>query len=525
MRAGYARVAGRTVLASCNAKRIVPGTPQEGEEWALGPWPVLRQFRLLLDSLTALERNERPPVGDADWTADGRMRVELFPPNILDSLVFPGTRAHVHFQPGVEAPTLEARARRYRDGPRSSRVVLVLGAGNAAAIPCMDVLTKMFNEGSVCLLKLHPLDSYLGPLYEQAFADAIERNCLRIVYGGSEEGHYLCAHPGISEIHLTGSAETYQSIVWGAPEERARRKTESRPALNKPVSSNLGCVSPVLVVPGPYLDQQLAAQAANLAGAIVHNAGCNCTTPALIVTPYGWAQRDAMLRHLEGALVATPLRPAYYPGAEERWQFLSRSRADIRILGSSDDGMLPWTMVLDLDPADGNEPLFSLEPFCPIVSEVQIGSTDPLEYLEDAVELVNNRVWGSLSVTLVVHPLTLEDPALAAGVEQAISRLRYGTVGVNVWPQLSFSLGGTPWGGHPSSTAADPQSGLGWVHNTSMLEGVEKTVIRDPFSSRRKAVFAAGHRSAHLLFRRLAAVERGAGWTGLPGVLEAAFRG
>ena len=68
-------------------------------------------------------------------------------------------------------------------------------------IPCMDVLTKMFNEGMVCLLKMHPLNSYLGPLYESAFAPAIERNFLRIVYGGSEAGRYLCRHPGIGEIH------------------------------------------------------------------------------------------------------------------------------------------------------------------------------------------------------------------------------------------------------------------------------------------------------------------------------------
>jgi hypothetical protein len=58
-----------------------------------------------------------------------------------------------------------------------------------------------------------------------------------------------------------------------------------------------------------------------------------------------------------------------------------------------------------------------------------------------------------------------------------------------------------------------------------MLEGFEKVVIRDPISSRRKQPYSAGHRTTHLLFRRLATVERGSGWAGFPGVLEASFRG
>src|SRR6266536_3489182 len=76
-----------------------------------------------------------------------------------------------------------------------------------------------------------------------------------------------------------------------------------------------------------------------------------------------------------------------------------------------------------------------------------------------------------------------------------------------------------PWGAHPSSSAADVQSGCGWVHITAMLEDIEKTVLRgSTFPA--QPHYAPGHRSAHRLGRRLAAVERGAGWSSLPGVLE-----
>ena len=43
----------------------------------------------------------------------------------------------------------------------------------------------------------------------------MEAGFLEIVYGAGEEGAYLCSHPLVSAVHLTGSAATYDSIVWG----------------------------------------------------------------------------------------------------------------------------------------------------------------------------------------------------------------------------------------------------------------------------------------------------------------------
>ena len=43
-----------------------------------------------------------------------------------------------------------------------------------------------------------------------------------------------------------------------------------------------------------------------------------------------------------------------------------------------------------------------------------------------------------------------------------------------------FGAVSPPWGGHPSATLSNVQSGIGWVHNTFMLEGIEKSVFRGP---------------------------------------------
>ena len=69
-------------------------------------------------------------------------------------------------------------------------------------------------------------------------------------------------------------------------------------------------------------------------------------------------------------------------------------------------------------------------------------------------------------------------------VDRALSELRYGNVGINHWAALTYGFVSFPWCGHPSSSLQDIQSGLGWVHNTFMLEGLDQAVVRGPLTVR-----------------------------------------
>ena len=140
------------------------------------------------------------------------------------------------------------------------------------------------------------------------------------------------------------------------------------------------------------------------------------------------------------------------------------------------------------------------------------------------MSFANERLWGTLSAGLVVHPKTMKDPRLAEATERAIARLRYGAVSVNAWSGYLFAFGAPPWGAHPSSSPADIQSGCGWVHNTAMLEGIEKAVLRHPIRIKPKPVTFPSHRTAHTVMRRLTALEERASWRKLPAVLAAALR-
>ncbi len=208
-------------------------------------------------------------------------------------MLFSGITVEARMLQGIdEARMIESRAGFYRGRTHGGRIVLILGAGNMDAIPAMDAITKLFNEGCVCLLKMNPVNAHLGPFLEEAFAEPISRGFLGVAYGGADEGSYLAQHVGIDAVHLTGSDRTYDSIVWGPPgAERDLRKARNTPLFGKPVTAELGNISPVLIVPGPYTDRELAAQAEGIAGGVVYNASFLCNSIKLVLSPRGWRGR------------------------------------------------------------------------------------------------------------------------------------------------------------------------------------------------------------------------------------------
>ncbi|HEY0492992.1 MAG TPA: aldehyde dehydrogenase [Candidatus Dormibacteraeota bacterium] len=521
MTAGIASVAPAMVRAACEAKRIQAGSPTAGEEWSLGPVITLQNMRLLKEALASIGRSGTTRIGPIDQTIDGRAQVTIFPATPLDRVLFSGITAQAHLAASAKP---QDRARFYREAAHEGRVVLVLGAGNVNAITPLDVATKMFNEGKVCIVKISPVNAYLGPLLEEAFRAAIASDFLAITYGGAEEGEYLAFHPAVDEVHLTGSDATHEALVWGPPgAERNARKAAGSPRLRKPVTSELGNISPVIVVPGRYSERQLRWQVENIAGGITNNASFNCNAHKLLISATGRVQTGGLLGLLEKSLARVPPRYAYYPGAEERYRALTRGRPGLLRIGQAGPGELPWTVIPGIESNDPRDSAFRTEPFCAVLSQASIDCAGPLEFLERAVDFVNRRVWGTLVATIVIPPSLRRDPSIRAALDRAVVALRYGTVGVNIWGAYGFALG-PPWGGHPSSSLEDIQSGLGFVHNASMLEGVEKTVIEQPIVNWPKPVHFPTHRSAASLGRALTGVEATGNWAGLPAVLGAAIR-
>ncbi len=455
--------------------------------------------------------------------------VRLIPHDAYDRALFGGFSCETWLERDVEPERVQDhQASFYRKSDPEGGVSLVLGAGNVASIPPMDSLYKLFVEGKVVVLKMNPVNEYLGPYFEQAFAPMIARGQLAIVYGGGDVGSYLCAHPAVDDVHITGSDKTHDLIVWGPPgPERERRKQQNDPLLKKPISSELGNVSPVMVVPAAYSDKQLEQMAQGIAGMVTNNASFNCNAAKLLILPAGWGASDTLLGYVEAALERVPPRRAYYPGARERWQSLTQGVTEVVTIGETDDRQdtLPWTILSGIDAARPDSPQFRVEPFCSILSVTEIGSSDPIEFLERATAFANDHVWGTLNAMLVVPDEAARDPGLTPALERSIRDLRYGTIAINHWPAMVYAFGVPPWGGHPSATLADIQSGLGWVHNTRMLERVEKNVLRGPLVAFPKPVWFPGHRTVDEIAKKLVEFELSPSWFKVPSIALSALKG
>jgi len=501
------------------AKGISP--TESAEEWLAGPAVTVRGARLMVESLEAIAARGRPPLGvRSRQRRDGRLEIDLFPTTGIEKLFYPGFRGGVLMQEGVDREAaIRRQAAFYQERDPEGGVSLILGAGNVSSIPPLDALSKLFVEGMVCLIKMNPVNEWSGPYLERALDPLISRGFLRIVYGGADVGSYLVYHDGIDDVHITGSDRTHDLIVWGPPgPERERRMRENDPVLEKPITSELGNVSPVAIVPYTYSDDELSFQARNVATMVSNNASFNCNAAKMLITARDWPQRERFLQLVSERLARMPIRRAYYPGAEDRYRALTEGRR-IETLGEARDGYLPWTLVRDVDASRQGDRIFRDEPFCAILSETTVGSADPVEFLASATRFMNDTLWGTLNACVVIHPDLEKDSTVGAALDRAIVELRYGTVAINHWPAVGYGLGSLPWGGHPSATLSNVQSGLGWVHNTFMLDGVDKTIVRGPLRARPTPVWFSDNRKAVRVAARVIPFEASPSWLGVPGLM------
>jgi acyl-CoA reductase-like NAD-dependent aldehyde dehydrogenase len=493
------------------------GAAYAGEEWLAGPWPTARNVRLLI---RALEAGGTPVPAKSSTRKDGRSVARVFPASAQDRLMFGGFSADVWIGPGEPA----TQGRIYREpGKGDGKVALVLGAGNVSSIAPMDALYKLFVDDEVVVLKTHPVNGSLAPVLAEALKPLIDDGFLAIVDGGADVGAYLAEHEGIDTLHVTGSDRTYDAIVWGAdPADQVRRKLADEPKNERPFTAELGCVTPVLVVPGPWSSDDLEFQARQVASMVANNASFNCNAAKVLVVARGWLQRDAFLRHVREELAKVPPRPAYYPGASERYEGFLAHYPQADVVGTRGEGVVPWTLIPDVPGKDGEYAL-SHEAFCGILSIVTLPANDATEFLARAVDFANDDCWGTLSCSLLVHPSTERD--FGDAVDDAIARLRYGGIGINCWAGVIYALGSTSWGAYPGHTPADIRSGSGVVHNAYLFDHPEKSVVRAPFRIRPTPAWFWTNKSTVELGRRLVRYETAPTWGNVASVAAAAIRG
>ncbi|MCH2107461.1 MAG: aldehyde dehydrogenase family protein, partial [Planctomycetes bacterium] len=464
------------------AKGLEPSSPPASEEWLGGPVSVLRHLRSLGTTLSHIDRTGEPLLRDSELKERrGSAVASIFPETLTDRLVLGGFTAEVWMEQGLALSEVrDATATIWTRGDTEPRVAAVLGAGNVSSIGAMDVLHKVFAERQACVLKLHPVNAYLEEPYRVAFAALIEEGWLRMIAGGADVGAALVHHEDVDTVHITGSGAVHDAIVWGPPEVCEANKAAGKPVLEKEITSELGCVTPVVLVPGDWSRRELDLQARNVATQVVNNASFNCNAAKVLVTASDWPQRDEFLAAVRANLARTPSRLPYYPGSEDRYERFESCAPTAERLGAPSEGHLPWLIATDLDSQDEEAHAFQNEAWCGVLAETTIEASDPADFMTRATAFCNDVLFGTLSMSLVIDPRTKR--RYTAAYEAALRDLRYGSVVVNHWGALSYALVVTPWGAHPGHPLTDIQSGRGFVHNTRLFDRVQKAVVEGPFA-------------------------------------------
>lgn len=516
---GTLAIADEWVARAAAAKQIDPQSDLAGQDWVSGPMTTVRGLRLFAQ---ALEAGGHPHPPKTWRRPDGQLVARVLPANLLEQAIFSGITAEVWIQPGCAATQGRIYQQKASEPNPRGRVCLVLGAGNIASIPPLDVVSKLVIEDEVVLLKMNPVNAYLEPLFRRAFKMLVDAGFVEIVSGPPQVGQYLCQHPGVDSIHLTGSDRTHDAIVWGPMPDQASRKAAHEPIIDKTVTSELGCVTPVIVAPGKWSSAAIRFQARHVASMVAHNASFNCTAAKVLVVASAWPQRQAFLDAVRMALSRMASRTAYYPGSQDRYARFIARYPQAEVVGQTGPGVVPWTVAWEV-PAVAGEEALSTEAFCGVLSVVTLQGSSVEAFLARAVSFANDDVWGNLSCVLLVDDETAR--AHAAAIDQAVAALQYGGIGVNAWTGANYSLGCTSWGAFPGNALENIRSGRGTVHNTFLFDHPQKSVVRAPFRIRPTPIWFTDHRGLATLGRRLTLFEANPSWFNLPGVALAALRG
>lgn len=469
---GWAKMAARK-------KQIPAGSPLRGEEWLSGPYAVMAGCNALMLTLSQMDGKKFLDHLSKRKVVTGQIAAKVVPYSTWDRLLHSGVSADVWMQEGVSKDNLASHTASGYDTPaaeRKGKVSLVLGAGNIAAIAPLDCFQKLFSENQVVILKMNPVNDYLTEFLEVALKPLIQRDALRIIKGGADIGQYLCSHPDVEEIHITGAESSHDAIVWGTGTDAQNNKEAGTPINTRRITSELGAVCPTIVVPGPWTKADLKFQAEHIATHKMHNSGFNCAACQMLILPAGWSGTKPLLENIEKTIRNCDPRQAYYPGAKERMaEFESHAESVIKF----NRGAAPACIIAPL--GDGADTWFqSNEVFAPAMSTYTIAENNPETYLRAAIQYANDNLHGTLGANIIIHPRTIRKIGKKK-FEKLLAELRYGTIAINAWAGLGFLMAQVPWGAYPGHTLDDVQSGIGNVHNSFMFDKVERTIIKAPF--------------------------------------------
>ena len=450
-------------------KKGVTGTAGEGEEWLGGPFATVFGMQYYIDTLKDLNK----PL-DSNLFNNELNTYKVFPNNFLEKIFFPFISAEVKFNKNIKFNEIEEYrgfAMRYS---HDSSISLILGAGNVSCIPLLDAIYHLVAKRSVVYIKLNPVNDYLLPVYEKVFKNFISLGYVVITKGSIDESKYMTNHNGIDHIHLTGSDETYEHIVYGKLLNDDEKKLKNiKKVNNKSFSSELGNVTPIIVHPGSWSNSELKFQARKIVTAKLNNGGFNCISAQIVILPEEWNQTDKLIKYIKMYMKKIDDRLSYYPNSLKVLNGLEKDKNYERL---NDQTCATPHLSREIKAYSKFE---TSEIWGTSIYFKKISYEDELDYVNKAITYCNKTLWGNLGATVLIKKYN--NKKIKPITNTYVDNLKYGTVAINEWSAIGFIIPTLPWGGYPGNKDNDIQSGQNFVHNSMFFESPLNGVVYSKF--------------------------------------------
>ena len=452
----------------CSDNKGTTKTPAEGEEWLGGPFASVLATQYYIKSLTNDDDLDEGNFNNSENS------YKVFPNNFIERITFPFINAKVYFNKSMSFEDINkfrGFSKRYDIEPS---ITLVLGAGNFSSIPYLDVLYHLITRRSVILLKLNPVNDYLKPVFEKVFKNFIERGYIIVTNGNINESKYMATHPGINHIHLTGSDKTYEDIVYGRELTGNERSIKTVSKINpKPITSELGNVTPIIIHPGKWSTSDIKYQARKIVTGKLNNNGFNCIAAQVVVLPDGWGHTETLIKYVKYYMNKAKDRKAYYPDSIERLTKLEKDKSYERV-----NSLSCTTPHLTREIKAYNK--YELdEVWSSTIYFRKIAYSNAEDYVKKSIDYCNNELWGNLGVSVIIknHNNKFNKHITNSYIEN----LKYGTIAINEWAAIGYIIPQLPWGGFPGNKDNDIQSGQSVVHNSMLFESPLKGIVETKF--------------------------------------------
>ena len=380
--------------------------------------------------------------------------IHVFPRTSKESLLYSTVKGSIR---------VKGEPKQINPMDKESGIVGTIGAGNFSG--ALEVIQAIFWENCVVVYKPHPINAEItNKLWSQVWKPLIDHNALALC--DADQGKELAVDQRLSKIYFTGGSHTANAIA---------------KATNTPLISECGGVNPVIVVPGDWTDKEMKHQALYIVSFAKSNGGAACGRGQTIVTSKQWPQREAFLKMIEEATRDdTFAMGGWYPDSEKKVEEFLKAYPNAKVL-EPEGGKYKEAkcMFITGDSTDGYA--CTHEAFSLVMTEVPLDvPATAKDFLPAAVQFSNDKLLGSLDAAILIDETTRKENEEV--LSQAVTDLKYGTIGINASPVTAWLSPYLIWGGNETEKSI-VESGQGHFGNLLGFENIEKTIIYDSFVS------------------------------------------